>query len=260
MPEIGFNKVICNKCGKCAQVCPQKAIVLDENGLPRIDRARCTACGECITACSPQALAIYGRDISLEELFKEVQSDAIFYSNSGGGVTVSGGEPLLQADFIEALFGKCREANITTAMETCGNINPETLRRILRRVDFLFFDLKAANEQKHLELTSKSNRLILDNARIVAKSAVPVQFRMPLIPGLNDSVDNIKAMSELLLSLGTDGARSIELMPYHRLGMGKYDALDREYPLKKLDMASTEAVELARQRFKEAGIDCLLSR
>lgn len=260
LPEVGFSKAACNRCGQCAEVCSQKIIVLDENGLPRIDRSRCTACGDCVAVCLPKALVLYGRDTSLEELFQEIQSDAIFYKGSGGGVTVSGGEPLLQADFVEALFRLCKEANINTAIETCGYISQEILRRVLRLVDFIFYDLKTASAQKHLELTGRNNKLILDNARIVVESRVPVQFRMPLIPGLNDDAGNIKATSQFLRTLSMGKTPSLELMPYHRLGMGKYEALGREYLLKGLDMASAEAVELARQHFKEYGIDCLISR
>ena len=258
MPEIGFSKALCNRCGKCAEVCPQDAIVLSEAGLPHIDRERCSACVECIAVCSPQALAVYGSYYSVNELFDEIQSDAIFYNSSGGGVTVSGGEPLLQADYVEALFMRCQEANINTAIETCGYISSEILTRILKRVDFVFFDLKVASEKKHIELTGKSNKLILQNAQIVYESGIQVQFRLPLIPGLNDDPGNIEETSEFLRSLGN--ARSIELMPYHRLGMGKYEALGREYPLKELEMASTEAVKLVQQHFEECGIRCLVSR
>lgn len=258
-PEIGFNTSLCNHCGKCAEACPLKAITLAEGGLPRLDRERCNACGECITSCSPKALAVYGKEMSLEELFQEVQSDVIFYGSSGG-VTVSGGEALLQADFVEALFKRCHEANITTAMETSGYIDPEVFERILKLVDFAFLDLKSIDERKHRELTGKDNKLILENARRLAASRVKVQFRMPLVSGLNDGPDDIQTVADFLRSLNPDNPFSIEIMPYHRLGMGKYEALDREYLLKDLDMAGHETVELARQRFNTCGIDCLVSR
>jgi pyruvate formate lyase activating enzyme len=258
-PEIGFNKTICNCCGKCAEACSMKTITLAQNGLPHINRERCTACGECINVCSPKALALYGKEISLEELFKEVQSDSIFYASSGG-VTVSGGEASLQADFVEALFKLCKEAKITTAIETCGHVKPEIFERIIKLVDFAFLDLKSANDQKHLELTGQGNKLIIYNARRLVDSGVKVQFRMPLIPSLNDDLDNIRAISDFLRSLNKDNPFSIEIIPYHRLGIGKYEALDRECRLKDLDMATGETIELAKQRFKACGIDCLVSR
>ncbi len=258
-PEIGLSKAICSHCGKCVKVCPSQIITLDEQGLPRLDRDLCNACRKCVEVCDPKALVIYGKEITLEDLFQEVQSDALFYESSGG-VTVSGGEPLLQADYVEALFQMCHKAAITTAIETCGQVNPNALVRILRQVDFVFYDLKAIDEKKHEELTGKSNKLILSNARLAAESGVQLKFRMPLIPGLNDDITNILATSEFIHGLGKDNLNSIELMPYHRLGMGKYEALGREYSLKSLDMASAEAVELARTRFKESGIDCSVSR
>jgi pyruvate formate lyase activating enzyme len=258
-PEIGFNRSICTRCGKCVEACSLRAITLIDDRQPHIDRQRCTACGECISACVPQALALYGKEMSLEDLFKEVHSDVIFYGSTGG-VTVSGGEALLQTDFVEALFKQCKEAKITTAMETCGNVSPEIFMRILKLVDYVFLDLKSINEKKHLELTGKSNRLILDNARMLAASGVRIQFRMPLIPGLNDDLEDIQSISDFLHSLSKNGHFSIEIMPYHRLGTGKYEALDWEYRLKHLAMAGSEAIKLAMQRFNSGGIDCLVSK
>jgi pyruvate formate lyase activating enzyme len=258
-PEVGFNRSLCNCCGKCVEACSLRAITLIDGKQPLIDRQRCTACGRCIAACVPQALALYGKEMSLEELFKEVRSDIIFYGSSGG-VTVSGGEALLQADFVESLFKLCKENKITTAMETCGHVSPDIFMRILKLVDYVFLDLKSINEKKHLKLTGKSNRLILDNARTLAASGVRVQFRMPLIPGLNDDLEDIQTISDFLLSLSKNGHFSIEIMPYHRLGTGKYEALDREYSLKHLEMASSEAIKLAKQRFNSCGIDCLISK
>jgi pyruvate formate lyase activating enzyme len=260
MPEIGFNRTLCDGCGKCVEICPRRAITPDSDGYPLIERNLCNACGECVTICNPGALIIYGREIVLEELFEEVRSDAMFYKSSGGGVTVSGGEPLLQADYVRALFRLCRDAGITTAMETCGYISPEIFREALKSVDFVFFDLKCLNEQKHREYTGKDNRLILHNARMLVESNVNVQFRLPLIPGLNDDYNNVQETSAFLRSLSEDDNLSIELMPYHRLGTGKYEALGLKYSLKELDMASTDVVELTRQRFKELGITCLVSR
>jgi pyruvate formate lyase activating enzyme len=259
-PEIGFNQALCDGCGKCAAVCPLNIVNPDGRGMPGIDRERCTACGECVGVCSSKALVVYGKEASLEELFEEVRSDALFYESSNGGVTVSGGEPLLQPDYVEALFKKCRETGITTAMETCGQASPDVLARILRQVDFVFYDLKVADERKHRELTGVSNRLILDNARLVAESGVRLMFRMPLVPGLNDDRGNIEATARFILSLDRGSLGSIELMPYHRLGTGKYEALGREYSLKSLDMASAESVESARMRFMQSGIDCVVSR
>lgn len=256
-PEIGFSKVLCDKCGDCIPVCPEKALSLDSGGSLLIDRSRCNACGKCVPACTRDALSVYGRDIPIEELFEELQRDAIFYTGSGGGVTFSGGEPLLYSDQVMALSKLCRKTGIPTALETCGYCDTETFQKVLRLTDYVLYDIKAVDDAAHQKLTGKSNALILANARALANSGVELQFRLPLVPGLNDGQENIKATSEFILGLGK---KSIELMPYHRLGVGKYEATARDCSLADLPGASHEQVETARLRFEEAGLKCLVSR
>jgi pyruvate formate lyase activating enzyme len=258
-PQLGFSKLLCNRCGNCFSACPPGAILAGREGLPEIDRERCTVCGRCVEVCPEKALTIYGREVALEELFEEVCRDRSFYRHSGGGVTVSGGEATLQADYVTALFKLCREAGIETAVETCGCVNPVKFRKVLELTDFVLYDLKLLDDRRHRELTGRSNAPILRNARLVVDRGVPVQFRMPLVPGLNDDPENIKATAGFLQRLNADACRSIELIPYHRLGVGKYEAIGREYPLLGLESAGPEEIELARKRFEEQGITCLVS-
>ncbi|MDO8473483.1 MAG: glycyl-radical enzyme activating protein [Dehalococcoidia bacterium] len=256
-PEIGFSKVLCDKCGECLSACPEKALSLAPDGNPLVDRSRCNACGRCVPACTRDALSVYGKDIPIEELFEELKRDGIFYSGSGGGVTFSGGEPLVYSDQVMELFKLCKKAGISTAVETCGYCDTETFQKVLRLTDFVLYDLKALDDLTHQKLTGKSNALILANARTLVHSGVELQFRLPLVPGLNDIPENIKATSEFILSLGK---KSIELMPYHRLGVGKYEALAKDYTLADLPGSSHEQVETARLRFEETGLKCLVSR
>lgn len=258
-PQLGFSKLLCNRCGNCFSACLPGAIKAGRDGMPEIDRQRCTNCGQCVHVCPEKALVIYGREIALEELFGEVCRDRSFYRHSGGGITVSGGEATLQADYVIALFKLCREANIATAVETCGYVNTSKFRKVLEYTDFVLYDLKLLDNHRHLELTGRSNALILRNAHTVVDQGVPVQFRMPLIPGLNDDLENIRATSKFLHRINEGADRSIEVIPYHRLGIGKYEAIGREYSLSGLESAGPEEVELARKCFEEQGITCLIS-
>jgi pyruvate formate lyase activating enzyme len=258
-PELGFLEARCSRCGECFPVCPYEAITPGPEGLPLVDRQHCTACGDCVQACPDEALAVYGRQTTAGEVFAEVRRDAIFYEGSGGGVTVSGGEPLLQPRFVSALFHLCRQAGIHTAVETAGFVNPRILQVILPLTDYVLYDLKHLEAHVHQEVTGRSNHLILRNAATVAASGVPVLFRMPLVPGVNDTLDNIRKTASFLGTLGAAGMH-LELLPYHRLGEGKYQALGRPYPLDGLKMPEMEQVESVRRAFEDLDIRCTVSR
>jgi pyruvate formate lyase activating enzyme len=197
--------------------------------------------------------------MNADEVFNAVNGDKMFYQASGGGVTISGGEPLLQPEFICDLFKKCRRAGIHTCVETSGYASESALRKILPYTDYILYDLKHMNSKKHQQYTGKPNNLILSNARILAESSVETLFRMPLIPGINDDSQNIKETSEFLHGLG-DNALCIELMPYHRLGKGKYYALGKEYLLSGVLSPEPEEVESVKKAFEDNNITCLISR
>jgi pyruvate formate lyase activating enzyme len=198
--------------------------------------------------------------MTAEDVFEEVRRDRIFYEGSGGGITASGGEPLLQPVFLAALFGLCRDAGIHTCLETSGYASARAWRQALPVTDYVLFDLKHMDSRIHRELTGKSNEPILDNARLVVESGVPVLFRMPLVPGVNDAPENIAATADFVKSLGEAHVQGIELMPYHRMGMGKYETLDKQYPLKELEPPRPAEVEAVRKRFEEFGLKCTVSR
>lgn len=258
-PEVGFIRSLCTKCGRCAGVCPTGALVYEEGKPPQIKREDCSGCGACSGECYYKALVLYGKEMSTDEVFAAVSRDKMFYQASGGGVTVSGGEPLLQPKFVSELFAKCRQAGIHTCIETSGYAAESALREVLPYTDYVLYDLKHMNAEKHRYYTGKPNSLILANARIVATSGVEVLFRMPLIPGINDDQQNIKETADFLHGLG-GGTDRIELMPYHRLGKGKYESLDRAYPLPQLIPPGPEYLEQVRKAFVDNGIICLISR
>lgn len=257
-PEVGFIKNLCNGCEKCADICPENALTYRE-GRPFIDRLRCTGCGTCSSVCSYRALVLYGEPMNVDEVFDAVERDNMFYQASGGGVTVSGGECLLQPQFIGDLFEKCRRAGIHTCIETSGYAPESALQQVLNVTDYVLYDIKHLNSEKHRLYTGKKNDLILYNAGIIVSSGVEVLFRMPLVPGINDDIRNIRATAEFLKGLGIDSPR-IELMPYHRLGKGKYESLDREFLLSGLISPEPEHLQSLKKIFEDSGIICLISQ
>lgn len=257
-PEVGFLQNLCRNCGRCVDACPNKARVRDLDEPPRVDRLRCTACGACSSACPYGATTLYGTRMSVEEVFSLVIRDKMFYETSGGGVTVSGGEPLLQSVFVCALFDECRKHGILTCVETSGHGPASVLRQVLSRTDYVLYDLKLMDSDRHRLHTGRANRQILANARIVAASGVESLFRMPLIPGITDTPDNIRELAEFLHSLDRRPPR-VELMPYHRLGTNKYLTLDKEYRLAGLETPTTDDVAAVVTELENLGVSCSVS-
>ena len=259
LPEVGLIKTLCTKCGRCAGVCSQKALVFETDELPRIDHQRCTGCGECISACIYSALVLYGKQMNLQEVFNNISRDNMFYQASNGGVTASGGEPLLQPQFVSALFDQCHKAGIHTCLETSGCAASSALQQVLKSTDYVLFDLKHLNSNMHQQFTGKPNSNVLANAKLVVGSGIQLLFRMPLIPGINDSLQNIRETASFLKELMSSTYR-IELLPYHRLGESKYEALGRLYPMHGLRPPEPAYVESIKQAFEEHGIECSVSR
>jgi pyruvate formate lyase activating enzyme len=256
-PETGFIKNLCTRCGKCADICPEQALVYQDNGLPHIDHEKCNGCGKCSEVCSYKALVLYGQPLSPDEIYAMIARDKMFYDASGGGVTVSGGEALLQPDTVKGIFGKCRAAGIQTCIETSGFASGAALQQVLPYTDRLLFDLKVMDSGKHKQYTGQPNDVILANARTAAASGVEILFRMPLVPGVNDDEKNIK---ETAAFLHTMKKNNIELMPYHRLGKGKYDSLGKRYPMGDLPPATQEQIGTVIKSYEKEGITCTVSR
>ena len=257
-PQIGFIEALCADCGKCLDACTNNAIRRIE-GEHRIDYSRCDACGNCRDHCSYGALVRYGESMTVAEVWDAVRRDKMFYDSSGGGVTVSGGEPLLWAKFVRELFELSHAERIDTCVETCGMADPEALFDVLPVTDHFLFDLKHMDFDIHKKYTGQSNSQILKNAVLILKHGADVVFRQPLIPSVNDSIMNIEATAEFLTGLGKN-ARRLEIIPFHRMGQGKYKALNMPYAMEGIGVADDGRVEAVKKAYIDIGINCTISR
>lgn len=255
--QIGFIKTLCTGCGRCAKACTHGAI--RPGNCYRIDQAACTRCGDCVERCFYDALVRYGTEETAQSVFEKVRRDKMFYDQSGGGVTLSGGEALSHPEFACELLALCRADGIHTCVETCGYVPQETIERVLPLTDLFYYDLKLMDPEAHKAYTGADNRLILDNAAFLVKSGAQVLFRQPLIPGVNDTGENIRATVEFMKKLGR-GGQKLQLIPYHRAGTSKYEALNLPYTLEELQIMPSEQVEAVRQRYCELGVSCTISQ
>lgn len=248
-PEIMYYEKLCDGCQRCVSVCPQQAIQFRKNRI-YIDRTKCQSCGQCIEVCAQGALKITGKFVTVDEVMKVIIKDIPFYKRSEGGVTLSGGEPLLQASFSRSILNRCHEENINTAMETSAFAKTEVFLKIIEYVDLLFVDLKHMKSDRHRWGTGRGNKSILDNIRQADKLGKSIIIRIPLIPRFNLSKENIELVGEFVASL--KHCRQIQLLPYHTYGIGKYETLAREYPMgdaKELRRAQVESIKNRLKQF-----------
>jgi pyruvate formate lyase activating enzyme len=224
--EIILRPDRCIRCGVCIDVCAHHAVAAGD-GQPVTDRALCTRCGECVPHCYADARALVGRVVTTEEVLHDILRDRIFFDESGGGVTFSGGEPLMQHDFLESLLAACRQVDLHTAVDTTGYASSNILARIAPLVDLFLYDLKMMEDEKHRRYTGVSNVPILENLRRLVEWERKVIVRIPLIPGVNDDWQNFRSTGEFLASLPS--IREIHLLPYHPGAREKYFRLGKAY-------------------------------
>lgn len=239
----------CIRSGRCRQVCLEKAITLDQKGR-RIHRSRCNLCLKCAEACPSGAIGVVGKYATWEEVLAEVEADRLFYENSGGGVTVSGGEPLSQPEFVHHLLSACQQRGLHTALDTCGYALWEVLEQTLEFVDLVLYDLKHMNPQSHRQGTGKSNSLILQNVQKIASRKM-VWLRAPLVPGYNDSAHNLQAVGELAIRLKVE---KVSLLPYHALGKPKHEQLGRKCLYPSVAPPSDEHLQEAKRSIEALGV------
>ena len=221
-PHLSFINKKCLRCGYCLQVCPQGAHAFID-GVHFLDRKKCLVCGTCVQECYSGALEIVGRESTVEEVMATVLRDRPFYEYSGGGMTLSGGEPTLQIDFCEALLRSAKDEGLNTGLETCGFSPYDRLERLLPLVDLFLFDLKETDSDLHRKYTGVGNKLILDTLRRLHEAKARLLLRCPIVPGLNDRADHFEALAQMARELPR--LEGIEIMPYHALGTDKRERL-----------------------------------
>jgi len=217
-PELGFREGRCVRCGRCETVCQSRAITFP-NGYPATDAEKCVLCGACTTECLTGAREIIGQQMTVTGVMAEIRKDVIFYDESGGGATFSGGEPLMQPDFLLALLNQCRAEDIHTAVDTTCHAQGNLMRRVAEATDLLLCDIKHMDSDKHQRYTGMPNELILDNLRAIAKAGKRMTVRIPIIPGFNDDEANIENTARFVQSLRT--VSRIDILPYNRGGLEK---------------------------------------
>ncbi len=235
--EIYYFPSKCINCGSCIKACPNNALKLSSDGKLKIDREKCSLCGKCVSVCSTEAISFNGEWVSISELVELTLRDLQFYKDSGGGVTLSGGEPTMQTPAAESFLKELKKRNIHTAIETCGCAKGEDFVRVLNYTDLVIFDLKLANKKLHQKFTGVSNEVILENLRRI--SGKDLLIRIPIIPGYTDMKENMISLSKIISKLNR--VRGVELIPYNELAEAKYIPENtKEYKLKGLKTVSQE--------------------
>ena len=228
-PSIMHFEERCIRCGRCVETAVDHSIRFEGKSV-KIDRENCSNLWECMVACTQDAYEEIGVKISVSKLMDKLIRDKAYYDRSGGGVTFSGGDPILQGDFVIEVANRLRKNKIKSALDTAGNIAWEKLKPIIDAVDLVLYDIKAFDSQIHIDCTGVDNRLILENARQISKSGKDMIIRMVIVPGINDDLEDIRNRIKFILSLGP-AVKQLDILPYHYLGVGKYGRLGLTYTI-----------------------------
>lgn len=249
-PEILFRAERCIGCGECMRVCPNKTADMLQNPAKH-KLPSCSKCEACVIACNALALRYVGNEMTAREVFAEIEKDRLFYKNSMGGITLSGGEPLMQPHFALEILRLSKSAGFSTAIETSGYASWEAFETVMPYLDLILFDIKHMNDAEHIKLTGVSNKLIQENLERLAASKHRVIARFPLIPDCNDSDENVRDTALRVTSLGI---KQLDLLPYHELGRSKYEGLQREYQLTQKPLTD-ERVQNIKETLESYGLE-----
>jgi len=252
-PEILYFQNRCASCGRCIANCPQGAIKVDDEFGLITDPDRCTLCGLCVDACYYGARELSGEEMEVCDVMNIIERDKMFYDATQGGVTLSGGEPLLQTAFVRELTRECKERGIHTAIETTLFADKEIVKRALEYIDLVFVDVKHFDPYKHAEFTGVRNELIINNIEMIDNLGKQFIIRIPFIPGVNDDDETQKQIYQWASRLRN--LKWIEVLPYHRLGMTKYRGLGRMYPLADVNPVSKQSLTYLKVLGAQIGVD-----
>jgi pyruvate formate lyase activating enzyme len=250
-PEVVIHESRCISCGSCLEVCPGDAALHSLQGERR--DSECTLCGRCVEVCPADARELAGRVMNVQALVDEVARDTVFFDDSGGGVTFSGGEPLAQPRFLIRSLELCRERGIHTAVDTSGFGSREHLLEAAGHTDLFLFDIKMMDDERHRRFTGVPGEPILSNLRALAERHDVIWIRVPVIPGINDDAANLEATARLAASIPS--VRRVCLLPYHRTGLGKFERLGRECRLTDLAPPTREHMEGLARSFEAVGME-----
>jgi len=243
--EVWYNARTCTLCGKCVEACPTRAIegYLDERVIDRLVCLASTGCKKCVEVCPTTALEVVGKQTTVEDVVKEVREDAMFYQRTGGGTCISGGDPTLQADFTVEFLKQCQEHFIDTAVETCSHASWDVLSEIAQYADLMLLDIKHMDPVRHKKGTGVSNELILENISRLAKMGKKIRIRLPLIPGFNDSEENLRKTAEFMVA---NNLKYIDLLAFHLAGEYKYGKLGKRFECSTIKEPTAE--EMAKHK------------
>jgi len=254
-PQLLVRASRCLHCGACVAACPRGALALRDDGVAT-DPEACAACGACAEACPAEARELIGRRMTVADVLREVERDRPFFDQSGGGVTISGGEPLAQPDFTRALLAACRERDLHTVLDTSGHAPPEVAVMLAGLADLVLFDLKHPDDERHRAGTGVGNALILDNLRCMLAAGVDVLVRIPLVPGYNDGVADLERAAALVAAL--EPVPPVELLAFHPAAEEKHRRFGLPYRHVGARTQGPAALDACRDSFTRAGVTAIV--
>lgn len=241
-PQLAYYENKCIGCGECVGVCPENAHAT-ENGMHVFDREKCIACGRCADICLGDALIFYGKEMTVSELLPQLLEDKEFYDNSGGGVTLSGGECLMQADFCTELLKELKSHGIHTAVDTCGFVSRDAIDKVMPYTDIFLYDLKAFNEDVHIKCTGRSNKIILENMKYIDSCNKKTEIRIPYVPDFNSA--EIEKLAEFMD--GLKNITAVRVLPYHNYAGSKYESLGLKNNLPEM-LPTNDEIKIAENK------------